>query len=139
MLETFKESQKGVHHLLSAASNNLVFRKVQKVAHNLGSVYRCLDSVVDIPGFIAPVAALVKPERKKFVTRQNRIKDRCRQFVKAGTKMDTAYPWYRQKEVTDCPPTSPTTRRTYGPTRLNANSLATEMNAMTRDHSMPYR
>lgn len=60
VLKTLNASKNGVHNCLSEALENLVLRTVQKVMDSPELISRFSDAVIDNPGFITPVTALVK-------------------------------------------------------------------------------
>lgn len=62
VLETVNSSQKGVRNRLSTASENLVLQTVQKVVDSPEFISRFSEAIVSKPGFMAPVAVLVKSE-----------------------------------------------------------------------------
>lgn len=66
----------------------LVVRAVHKVVTSPKSIRRLWDAVIDNTRFAAPVAALVKLEKRKPVTKQTKIEVRCRKFIKADVNMN---------------------------------------------------
>lgn len=88
VLETVTANQEGLNNRLSAALETLVVRIVHKVVNASEFVSRFSDAVINSPGCIAPVVALVKMEHRKLVTEQGKIEDRFWQFVEARLKFD---------------------------------------------------
>lgn len=78
MLETLTTSQKGFANSVSTTLETLVLHTVQKVVMLLEFVIRFSDAVIDNPGFITQVVALVGSKKRRLMAEQANMKEKCR-------------------------------------------------------------
>lgn len=76
LLETLTTRRKGVDNHLSVALEMLAVRTIHKIVNSPRFISRLLDTIIDSPGFIALVAALVKSEQPKLATVQTKFRTR---------------------------------------------------------------
>lgn len=103
VLERLTAKPEGVDDLLSVVLETSVIRTIYMVVNSPEFIRRFLGGIIDNLGFIAPVAALVKLEQQKLVTKQAKIEDTCRQIVEAGAKIEP-HPVPVTSEGSDWPP-----------------------------------
>lgn len=90
VLGTLTANQKEIDNRLSPDLETLFIRTVHEVVNSLKFRSQFLDAFIDNSGFISPVAALVKSEKRKIVTEKAKIEERYRQFVEAVGKLNTS-------------------------------------------------
>lgn len=88
VLETVMAQKKRVDNRLSAVLVSLSARTVTKTVNAPKFIDRIAEAVIDSPGFVASVAALVKSKKLKLNDETTNIEEHCRKPVEEGTKTD---------------------------------------------------
>lgn len=81
VLETLTADQEGVDNCLSTDLEILVVRPVNVLLNGPVFKSQCFDDVIDKPGFVTRLGALVKSKNQQLVAKQIEIENRCRKFV----------------------------------------------------------
>lgn len=88
MVIDLNANRSGTDNHLSALLERLVLKSFDKMLRTPATLKMITDVMLDNPGFISPLAALVKSESNRLTTRQANIDAQYRQFMQLGTKGD---------------------------------------------------
>lgn len=63
---------------LLAAQESFIDRILNKVVRSLETIHQVAEPAINLSGFIASVAVLVRSEQQKHCAKRSKIEDRCR-------------------------------------------------------------
>lgn len=93
----------GTDSHLSAPLDPLVLKTFDNLLRTPATLKMITDAMLDIPGFIAPVATLVKSEHSRLTTKHNKIDVQCRQFMALGANSGRAMAAQMSEQVEEPP------------------------------------
>lgn len=133
-------NRSGTDSHLASPLERLVLRTFERMLRTPATFKTITDAMLDNPGFIVPVTALVRSEHNLLITEQDKIDARCRQFEQFGTKSDRAKP-VQMSEQGEEPPINisddaKTNHRAYY--RSTSQASSKWYDARTRRHCIEY-